>query len=150
MNITVYVSSCINRTIYISFSDDKAESRGAFGPSAAGGRFCGYVVEERHEPGDGRAGEWALGDATHPHYPWPFYLGEHSLYQKSKSLWSGLTFRFSHLCNQFQLKVKEVAALQHPYYEWHPWCPVVSSTSPTRPDPSWFCQRHCIQTLLTK
>lgn len=70
-----------------SFSDDKAESRGAFGPSAAGGRFCGYVVEERHEPGDGRAGEWALGDATHPHYPWPFYLGEHSLYQKVPMKW---------------------------------------------------------------
>lgn len=48
-NLYIFYSVCL--------SDDKAESRGAFGPSAAGGRFRGYVVEECDEPGDGRAGE---------------------------------------------------------------------------------------------
>lgn len=147
-NLSIFLS--------LSFSDDKAESRSTFGPSAAGGRFCGYVVEERHEPGDGRAGERALGVATHPNYPWPLSLGEHPLYQKS--LWNGLTFRFSHLCwSVFHWKLWKL---------WKLWLyniPVMNDTpgaqrfvvssepcQPPRPGPSWFCQRHCIQTLLNK
>lgn len=36
----------------LSFSkDNKVESRGSIGPSAASGGCCGYLAEECHEPG---------------------------------------------------------------------------------------------------
>lgn len=53
--------------------DSKAEGRGSSGPAETGGRCCGYLAEERHEPGDGGAGERAVGQ---PKCPWSFTLRE--------------------------------------------------------------------------
>lgn len=68
----MYEQDCLS----LCFSDDKAESRSSSGPPAAGGGFCGHVAEECHEPGDGRAGERALGVTVHPHHPRPVSVGE--------------------------------------------------------------------------
>ncbi len=69
-------SKCMNSAVFLCFSDDKAESRSASGPAAAGGSFCGHVAEECHEPGDGGARERALGVTAHPHHPRPLSVGE--------------------------------------------------------------------------
>lgn len=47
-------------------SDGEGEGRGPSGPAEAGGRRSGNVAEERHEPGDGGAGERALEQPGQP------------------------------------------------------------------------------------
>lgn len=47
-------------------SDGEGEGRGSSGLAEAGGRRSGNMAEERHEPGDGGAGERALEQPRQP------------------------------------------------------------------------------------
>lgn len=47
-------------------ADGEVQSGGSAGLAEAGGRCCGNVAEERHEPGDGGAGERTLEQPQHP------------------------------------------------------------------------------------
>lgn len=46
--------------------DGEAEGGGSPGPAERGKHHCGDVAEERHEPGDGGAGERAVGQPKCP------------------------------------------------------------------------------------
>lgn len=56
---------------FSAITDGESKSRGPSGLAEAGGCCCRNVAEERHEPGDGGAGERTL---EQPQYPWSFAL----------------------------------------------------------------------------
>ena len=47
-------------------ADGETESGGSSGPAEGGGHRRGNLAEERHEPGDGGAGERAMGLPQYP------------------------------------------------------------------------------------